>query len=149
MSDPFCACSAALSRALVSSARRERLDALGGADERHHHEHAEREQHRLNDVRAGVAEVKQNSERPAAGKGCAEHLGADQDRGRDHGDDASPDDLATGGGGFKAHDVVSWRSVLARCLGAVSWRGVLWRAAMSSKSLALSSAKGLKKPDRT
>ena len=43
-----------------------------------------------------VAELEQNRERPAAGKGRAEHLGADQDRGRDHGDDAGPDDLAGG-----------------------------------------------------
>src|SRR5439155_5293442 len=46
----------------------------------------------------------QNRERPAAGKGRAEHLGADQDRGRDDGDDARPDDLAGGGrGGLRGH----------------------------------------------
>jgi hypothetical protein len=46
----------------------ERLDALGRADERRHHEHAEREQHRLQDVRAGVVETEQDRQRPAAGE---------------------------------------------------------------------------------
>ncbi len=65
-----------------SGAFRERLDALGGADERHHDEDADREQHGLQDVRAGVVEPEQDRERPAAGERRAEHLGADQDRRR-------------------------------------------------------------------
>jgi len=77
--------------------------ALGCADERCHHEHAECEQHGLKDVRALIAETEQDRERPAAGKGRAEHLGADQDRGRDHGDDAGPGDLAGGLRGLQAH----------------------------------------------
>ena len=65
---------------LELAALEERLDALGGADERHHDEDAEREQHRLQDVGAGVVEAEQDRERPATGKGRAEHLGANQDR---------------------------------------------------------------------
>ena len=42
---------------------------------------AEREQHGLQDVRAGVVETEQDRERPAAGERRAEHFGADQDRG--------------------------------------------------------------------
>ena len=71
-----------------------RLDALRGADERRHHQDAERKQHGLQDVRAGVVETEQDRERPAAGERRAEHLGADQDRRADDGDDAGPDDLA-------------------------------------------------------
>ncbi len=69
-----------------------------------HDEDADHEQHRLQDVRAGVVEAEQDRERPAAGERRAEHLGADQDRGADDGDDAGPDDLA--GVRFEA----GWRS---------------------------------------
>src|SRR5438445_8903561 len=47
-------------------------------------------------MRAGVLEPEQDRERPAAGERRAEHLGADQDRRRDHGDDARPVELAFG-----------------------------------------------------
>ena len=84
------------------------LDALRGADERHHDEDADREQHGLQDVRAGFVETEQDRERPAAGERRAEHFGADQNRGTDDGDDAGPDDLAGAGrGGLRAHVSVS------------------------------------------
>ena len=41
-----------------------------------------------------LAEVEQRGERPGAGEGGAEHLGADQDGGADHGEDVEPDDAA-------------------------------------------------------
>ena len=49
----------------ASGALEERLDALRGADERHHDQHADGEQHRLQDVRGGVVEAEQDGERPA------------------------------------------------------------------------------------
>ena len=67
---------ASCAREEASAALRERLDALSRADERGHHEHAEREQHSLEDVRALIAEPEQDRERPAAGKRRAEHFGA-------------------------------------------------------------------------
>ena len=90
-----------LNRAML--ARKKRLDALGCADERHHDEDAEGEQHRLKDVGASVVEAEQDRERPAAGKRRAEHLGADQDRGGQDGDDTGPDDLAGRVLGLQAH----------------------------------------------
>ena len=82
----------------------ERLDALCGAEESDHDEHADAEQHRLQDVRAGVVEPEQDRERPAAGKGGAEHFSADQNRRADDGDDARPGDLAAAGRrGLRAH----------------------------------------------
>ena len=55
-------------------------------------------------MRAGVVEAEQDRERPAAGERRAEHLGADQDRRADDGDDAGPDDLAGGGrSGLRVH----------------------------------------------
>ena len=45
------------------------------------------------------AEVEQRGDRPRAGEGCAEHLGADQDGGADDGEDVEPDDAAVFGHG--------------------------------------------------
>src|SRR6266481_7859855 len=85
-------------------APRKRLDALRGTDERRHDEDADREQHGLQDVRAGVVETEQDRKRPAAGERRAEHFGADQDRRADDGDDGRPDDLAAAGrGGLRTH----------------------------------------------
>src|SRR6478672_3019728 len=61
----------------ASGAFEERLDALGCADERRHDQHADGEQHRLQDVRGGVVEAEQDRERPAAGKRRTEHFGAE------------------------------------------------------------------------
>ena len=87
-----------------STATHEGFDALGSADEVDHHEHADDEQHRLEDMCLGFAEPEQDGERPAAGERRAEHFRADQNRRRDDGDDAWPDDLARGGsGGLRTH----------------------------------------------
>src|SRR5450631_4954212 len=64
----FDAGSARLCCSADSCAPRERLDALRGADERRHDEDADRKQHRLQDVRAGVVETEQDRQRPAAGE---------------------------------------------------------------------------------
>src|SRR6266446_4746871 len=89
-------------------APRKRLDALRGTDERRHHEDADRKQHGLQDVRAGVVETEQDRERPAAGERRAEHFGADQDRRADDGDDGRPDDLAAPGRrGLRTHGATS------------------------------------------
>src|SRR5215472_12343992 len=107
----------------------ERFDALRVANECEHHENAECKQQRLQAVGGGIAEVEQDRERPAAGEGRTEHLGADEDRSADHGDHAWPDDLAGGAlGGLQSHG-------LSCALG----------AAISPKSAALSSAKGAQK----
>ena len=50
----------------------------------------------VEDALADAAEVEQRGERPGAGEGRAEHLGADQNGGADHGDDVEPDDAAAG-----------------------------------------------------
>src|SRR6266404_6736958 len=85
-------------------APRKRFDALRGTDECRHDEDADREQHGLQDVRAGVVETEQDRKRPAAGERRAEHFGTDQDRRADDGDDSRPDDLAAAGrGGLRTH----------------------------------------------
>src|SRR5205807_2488198 len=63
----------------LSSAPRERLDALGGANEGYHDDDAEPEQDGLQDMRAEIVEPEQDRQRPAAGKRRAEHFRADQD----------------------------------------------------------------------
>lgn len=83
----------------VSGSPHEGLDALGCADEIDHDEHADHEQHRLQDMALRLAESEQDRESPAASERCAEHFRADQDRSRNDGDDAGPDDLAWGGRG--------------------------------------------------
>ena len=96
------------------SAAGERLDALSCADERDHDEDTDRKQNGLQDVRAGVVETEQDGERPAAGKGGAEHFGADQDRRADDSNDARPGDLAASRRrGLRAHgcEPVNSRSV--------------------------------------
>ena len=59
---------------------------------------------RLQDVDAVAAklEVEQVGEGPAGGEGGAEHLGADQDRGAEHGQHVEPDDAAACGFGTVA-----------------------------------------------
>src|SRR3979409_1972620 len=89
---------AAWSRKSMLRARRKRLDSLRGADERDHDEDAGREQHGLQDVRAGVVEAEQDRERPAAGERRAEHFGPDQNRRAEDGNDTPPYDLARCGG---------------------------------------------------
>ena len=112
-------------------AARKRLDALRGTDECRHHEDADRKQHGLQDVRAGVVEPEQDRKRPAAGKRRAEHLGADQDR----------------------------RAITVMTVGQTIWRRLVGEGcelmglypvsgAISPKSAPLSSAKGPKKPHR-
>src|SRR5258708_7373118 len=100
----FDAICARLSCSADLRAPRKRLDALRGTDECRHDEDADREQHGLQDMRAGVVEPEQDRKRPAAGERRAEHLGADQDGRADDGDDGRPDDLAAAGrGGLRTH----------------------------------------------
>ena len=83
--------------AAISGSPHEGFDTLGGADEIDHGEYADHEQHRLQDMALRLAESEQDRESPAAGERCAEHFRADQDRSRNDGYDAGPDDLACGG----------------------------------------------------
>src|SRR5262245_46840397 len=76
----------------ASAARREGLDPHRVAYEGRHHEHADEEEHDLQRVDAVVAEPDQARDRPAAGEGSAEHLGADQDRGAQDRGDVLPQD---------------------------------------------------------
>src|SRR5258705_1128494 len=101
-----------------SRAPRKRFDALRGTDECGHHEDADREQHGLEDVRAGVVETEQDRKRPAAGERRAEHFGTNQDSRADDGDDSRPDDLAAAGrGGVRTHGPVSGlgRNIPVKC----------------------------------
>src|SRR5258707_4091055 len=99
-------------------APRKRLDALRGTDECRHHEDADRKQHGLQDVRAGVVEPEQDRKRPAAGERRAEHFGTDQDSRADDGDDSRPDDLAAAGrGGLRTNGLYpAWgRNLPEKC----------------------------------
>ena len=63
-------------------------------NEAHHNGDAAEEEDALEDVDARALEVKQVREGPAGGKGAAEHLGANQDRGAHHGHHVEPVDAA-------------------------------------------------------
>lgn len=80
-----------------SVARCEGLDAVSVAHELRHDGNAAEDEERVENSLPDAAEVKQGGERPRAGKGCAEHLGADQDGGADHGDDIEPDNATVFG----------------------------------------------------
>jgi len=84
-------------RATISRARRERLDALGRADECHHDEHTDREQHRLQDVRAGVVETNRIASAQPPAKAAPNTSAPIRIAALMTGDDASPDNLAGGG----------------------------------------------------
>src|SRR5450759_1191818 len=71
---------------------------MRGAHELHHDGDATEHEQAVEDSLPDAAEVEQSGERPAAGEGGAEHLGADQDGGADHGDDVEPDDAAVASG---------------------------------------------------
>ncbi len=77
--------------------RGERLDSHAVAHEGDHHRDAAGEEDHLEHVDADVAEAHEVGERPAAGEGGAEHLGADQHGSTEHRDDALPHDAAAGG----------------------------------------------------
>src|SRR5258707_6042626 len=80
-----------------SVARCEGLDAVSVAHELRYDGNAAEDEERVENSLSDAAEVKQGGERPRAGKGCAEHLGADQDGGADHGDDIEPDNATVFG----------------------------------------------------
>lgn len=61
----------------LSASPHEGFDALRGADEIDHDEHADQEQHCLQDVAFHFAQSEQDCERPAAGERCAEYFRAD------------------------------------------------------------------------
>src|SRR5450756_1942813 len=99
----------------------ERLDRSGVAHERDHHGDAADEENGLKDMDAVDSELEQIGDRPAARKGGAEHLGADQDGSAHDREHVEPDNpLAAGCDG---------------CLG----HGFLFAAAMSLNSSAGSS----------
>src|SRR5262245_31183918 len=88
---------AAVACDLRSAALEERLDLLRVTDERRHHRKADQEENSLRGVNPVRPEIQQSGDRPAAGEGRTEYLGADQDRGTQHGRDVDPVDAPTGG----------------------------------------------------
>src|ERR1051326_2413390 len=78
----------------MAPSTRERLDCARGTNEARHDGEPDQEENRLQDIAAGLAEVEQAGERPAARERRAEHLGTDQDRRAHHGEHVDPDDAA-------------------------------------------------------
>src|SRR5262249_50478004 len=98
-----------------SAAGGEGLDAPGVADERDHDGDAAGEEDALHDVHAVRPEIQVAGDRPAAGKGGAEHLGADQDRRTEHGQHVLPRDPAIAGGVlFAAHGITPAGAISAK-----------------------------------
>src|SRR5258708_25580326 len=85
-----------------SAAGGERLYAPGVADERDHDGDAAGEEDALHDVHAVRPQIQVAGDRPAAGKGGAEHLGADQDRRAEDGQHVLPRNPAIAVGVFSA-----------------------------------------------
>src|SRR5215468_10765972 len=97
---------AALRAKASSAAGGEGLDASGVADERDHDGDAAGEEEALHDMHAVRPQIQVAGDRPAAGKGGAEDLGADQDRRAEHGQHVLPRDPAIAGGVlFAAHGI--------------------------------------------
>jgi hypothetical protein len=79
----------AFGNAAPAAGRGERLDRDGVADERRHHRDAAEEKERLC-IGCGFAESEQIDERPTSRQGSAKHLGPNERRGAERGDDFLP-----------------------------------------------------------
>ena len=72
-----------------------RIDAVRGANELHHDGETADDEDHVEHSGAKSTKVEQRGDRPRAGERRSEHLGADQDRGADDGDDIEPEDAAS------------------------------------------------------